>query len=136
MEIRRLGPGDEDVLRALATRTPQTALLGDDRCLFLVAFEDGGEPVGFVLAYDLPRRHGDPTTLFVYEVGVDARLRRTGVGRALMRELAALSRARGTNNGFVLTNASNEAAMAFYAALGGTRPNDDDVLWDFEFAAG
>jgi len=29
--IRRLGPGDEEVVRRLATREPQTALLGDDR---------------------------------------------------------------------------------------------------------
>jgi hypothetical protein len=37
--------------------------------------------------------------------------------------------------GFVLTEASNEAAMALYDSAGGVRPNDDDVMWDFDYAA-
>jgi hypothetical protein len=36
----------------------------------------------------------------------------------------------------VLTNASNAAAMRLYESVGGTRPNDDDVvMWDFEWSA-
>src|SRR5438874_12462522 len=32
VRIRRLGPGDEEVVRRLATGEPQTALLEDERC--------------------------------------------------------------------------------------------------------
>ena len=39
--VRRLGPGDEDVVRKLAEREPQTELLHDDRTIFLAAFRDG-----------------------------------------------------------------------------------------------
>jgi aminoglycoside 3-N-acetyltransferase I len=134
VRIRRLGPGDEDVVQRLATREPQTALLDDDRCVYLVAF-DGDDPVGFVLAYELLRRHGDPSVLFVYEVDVDEPHRRHGVGTVLMEELARIAAARGVRTGFVLTNESNAPAMAFYASLGGTRPSDDDVMWDFRFEA-
>ena len=55
--IRRLGPGDEDVVRKLADDEPQTGLLADDATIFLAAFR-GAEPVGFVFGYELPRRHG------------------------------------------------------------------------------
>ena len=119
--IRRLGPGDEDVIRALAEDEPQTALLADDRTTFVAAF-DGETPVGFAFGYVLPRRHGRPTIFFVYEVDVDERYRRQGIGRRLMEELLF-----GQEEAFVLTDAGNDAAMALYASLGGTRV--DSVMW-------
>jgi aminoglycoside 3-N-acetyltransferase I len=122
--IRRLGPGDEDVIRALAGEDePQAALLADERTTFMAAF-DGDAPVGFAFGYTLPRRRGRPTTFFVYEVDVDERYRRQGIGRQLMEALLA-----GREEAFVLTDADNEAAMALYASLGGTRV--DSVMWDF-----
>ncbi len=132
MNVRRLGPGDEGVVRELAEREPQTELLTDERTLFLAAFDDS-TPIGFVLAYVLQRRHGDHERLFVYEIGVRADVRRSGVGTALMQRLAVLARERGLRDAFLLTNESNAAAMAFYAALGGVRPNADDVLWEVRF---
>jgi aminoglycoside 3-N-acetyltransferase I len=121
--IRRLGPGDEDVVSALAEDKPQTALLADDRTTFVAAF-DGDTPVGFAFGYVLPRRHGRPSMFFVYEIDVDERYRRQGIGRRLMEELLF-----GQEEAFVLTDAGNEAAMALYGSLGGTRV--DSVMWDF-----
>jgi ribosomal protein S18 acetylase RimI-like enzyme len=135
VSVRRLGPGDEQVVERLAEQGPPeraAELLADDRTVFLVAF-DGSEAIGFVLAYELLRRHGDPARFFVYEVGVAAEAQRRGVATELMRELARIARARGIRRGFVLTNESNEAAMELYRSLGGERPNGDDVLWDFEY---
>ena len=121
--IRRLGPGDEEVIRALAEDEPQTALLSDDRTIFVAAF-DGETPIGFAFGYVLPRRHGRPAMFFVYELEVDERYRRQGIGRRLMEELLF-----GQEEAFVLTDAGNDAAMALYASLGGTRV--DSVMWDF-----
>jgi hypothetical protein len=108
VNVRRLGPGDERVVERLAEQALParvSELLADERTIFLVAFEDEQEePIGFVLAYELLRRHG-----------------------------ARISRARGIRHGFVLTNATNEAAMALYRSVGGVRPNPDDVLFDFDF---
>ena len=109
MNVRRLGPGDEGVVRALAEREPQVGLLADEGTMFLAAFEDS-TPIGFVLAYVLPRRHGEPEHLFVYEIGVREDDRRRGVGRALMRRLAELAGERGVRDAFLLTNESNAAA--------------------------
>ena len=76
------GPGDPE------------ALLADRRTLMLVAF-DGARPVGFVLAHELPRRHGRRAKLFVYEVDVAETHRRRGIAAALLGRLAELARERG-----------------------------------------
>jgi ribosomal protein S18 acetylase RimI-like enzyme len=128
--VRRLGPGDEDVVASLAERPPQTALLSDDSTIFLAAFEDDA-PVGFVLAYELQRRHGDPSMLLVYEVDVDEAHRHRGVATSLLDELARIARERGIGEGFVLTDLDNDAANALYASAGGERR--DVVEWDFRY---
>ena len=137
MILRQLGPGDEQVVERLAEHEPPAGaaeLLADERTIFVAAFEDEEpEPIGFVLAYELLRRHGDPSKLFVYEVGVTPEARRRGVATELLRELARIARAQGIRHGFVLTNESNEAAMELYRSLGGVRPGPDDVLFDFEY---
>jgi aminoglycoside 3-N-acetyltransferase I len=128
--VRRLGPGDEDVVARLAERPPRTALLADRSVIFLVALE-GGDPVGFLLAYELPRRHGDEAMLLVYEVGVEAAHRRRGVATSLLTELRRMARERGIGEAFVLTETDNDAANALYAAQGGERR--DVVEWDFRY---
>jgi ribosomal protein S18 acetylase RimI-like enzyme len=126
--VRRLRPGDEDVVRALAEHEPQTALLADDRTIFLVAFA-GEEPVGFAFGYELPRRHGAPTILFVYEIGVDEPYRRQGIATRLLTELRRAAPAAAS---FLLTETDNHAANALYESLGGER--SEAVMWDFRSA--
>ena len=130
LEIRRLGPGDDELVAKVATREPRTALLDDPRTLFLVAL-DGGAPVGFVLAYELPRRHGHAVTLCIYEIEVDEARRRRGIGTWLLRELEALARERGVAEAFVLTEADNTAAMRLYESAGGSA--EEVVMWHFDY---
>ncbi|HEY2209941.1 MAG TPA: GNAT family N-acetyltransferase [Gaiellaceae bacterium] len=120
--IRLLAPGDERVVRELATYDgpgDPEALLADPRSLMLVAF-DGERPVGFVLAHELLRRHGDRSKLFVYEVDVAESHQRRGIGAALLARLAELARECGIRIGFVLTDADNAAANALYRSAGAT----------------
>lgn len=131
MEIRRLGPGDEDVVRKLATRPPHFELLEDERTIFLAAFEDG-EPIGLVLAHHLPRRHDPPAKLLVYEVDVAEAHQRKGVGKALLAELAGIARERGIRHGWVLTDDDNEAGMALYRSAGGREPREV-IEWEFDY---
>jgi ribosomal protein S18 acetylase RimI-like enzyme len=138
MIIRRLAPGDEAVISALATYRvlsddEASAFLADDDTILLVAFQDG-EPAGFVLAYVLRRRHGDVRQLFVYEVEVAPAHRRLRVGTALMRELESIAVANGISRGFVFTDRDNVAAMSLYRSVGG-RDGGDNVLWDFDYTA-
>jgi aminoglycoside 3-N-acetyltransferase I len=128
--VRRLGPGDEDVVRTLAEHEPQVGLLADEATIFLAAF-DGNEPIGFVFGYELPRRHGVPSMLFIYELEVDEAYRRQGIATRLMSELEQIARARGIGEAFVLAEPDNEAANVLYESLGGER--SDTVMWDYRY---
>ena len=133
--IRLLAPGDEGVVRELATYDgpgDPAALLADPRTLLLVAF-DGGRPIGFVLAYELPRRHGARAKLFVYEIDVADSLRRRGIAAALLAQLAELARERGIRTGFVLTEPDNGPANALYRSAGGAT-DSVKVEWTFSYA--
>jgi aminoglycoside 3-N-acetyltransferase I len=131
--VRRLGPGDEDVVRALAEEEPRVGLLSDEATIFLAAFQ-GDEPIGFVFGYELPRRHGVPSMLFIYEIEVEEAYRRQGIATRLMTELEQIARARGIGEAFVLTEPDNEAANVLYESLGGER--SDTVMWDYRYADG
>ncbi|MFL5955094.1 MAG: GNAT family N-acetyltransferase [Gaiellaceae bacterium] len=123
--VRRLGIGDEDVVRRVAEREPQTALLADERTIFVAAFH-GDEPVGFAFGYELPRRHGAPTILFVYELEVEEEYRRQGIATRLLTEL---QRAAPAAASFVLAETDNDAANTLYESRGGLR--SEAVMWDF-----
>lgn len=128
--VRRLGPGDEEVVRLLAEREPQVGLLADEATIFLAAFQ-GDRPVGFVFGYELPRRHGEPSILFVYEIDVDTAWRRQGIATRLMNELEQIARLRGITEGFILTEPDNGAANTLYESLGGER--SEAVMWNYRY---
>jgi ribosomal protein S18 acetylase RimI-like enzyme len=152
VEIRRLRPGDEEVVRRLSVedahfeqvgveprlRIPHTLesareFLAVETNYQLVAFAED-EPVGQLIAYELIRRHGDGRMMLVYEVGVRRDSRRQGVGRGLFDVLRSLCRERGIARAFLITNESNLDAMAFYRSLGARRDHDDDVVLDFDWS--
>jgi ribosomal protein S18 acetylase RimI-like enzyme len=130
--VRRLHAGDERVVALLAEREPQTVLLAEERTVFVVAFADE-DPVGFAFGYLLPRRHGDAEILFVYEVDVDEGYRRQGIAKRMLRELERVARERGVGEGFVLTEADNDAANRLYTSLGGERL--DVVQYEFRYGS-
>ena len=133
--IRLLAPGDEDVVRELATYDgpgDPEALLADPRTLMLVAF-DGERPIGFVLSHELPRRHGDRAKLFVYEVEVADSHQRRGIASALLARLRDLARERGVRTGFVLAEPDNGPANALYRSVGGE--DEVTVQWTFSYEA-
>lgn len=134
ISVRLLESGDEPVVRELAAYDgpgDPEALLADPRTFLLVAF-DGERPVGLVLAYELPRRHGDRARLFVYEVDVAESHQRRGIASALLRRLADLARERGIRAGFGLTDPGNGPANALYRSAGGATESVT-VQWEFRY---
>jgi [ribosomal protein S18]-alanine N-acetyltransferase len=137
MLLRHLGPGDapkvvaaadlfDDDARPDATRR----FLEDGNHHLIVAYEDE-IAAGFVSGVEMT--HPDKgTEMFLYELGVDERFRRRGVGTALVDALAELARDRGCYGMWVLTDADNDAALATYTRSGATERSDHVMLsWTF-----
>jgi len=77
--------------------------------------EDEGEPVGYLLA-----RYGDhgPTTVYVSDLWVEARVRGRGIGTDLLRRTAAEAAERGSTHVVLDVDSRNAAAIGFYERLG------------------
>ena len=138
IEVRRLGPGDEDAVhaaRGLFDDRPDPAatrrFLAEPTHHLLVAY-DAGAPLGFVTGVELT--HPDKgTEMFLYELGVDQAARGRGVGRTLVRALAGIAREAGCYDMWVLADADNAAARATYASAGGREASQPVLLeWRFE----
>lgn len=145
MEIRRLGPGDENLairaihrLKPAAERAGNDAspehmrrLLGDDRNTLIVA-SDGGRPVGFLVAYRFPRVDRDREMVYLYEIEVVPEYRRRGIGTRMIRQLEEVCRARDVLKIWVGTEAGNLAARALYEATGARCERDDYAEYTYE----
>lgn len=66
--------------------------------------------------------------MFLYELGVDARFQRRGIGNALVRALAGRARQRGCYGMWVLTDVDNPAALATYTSAGASDRSDHVML--------
>lgn len=129
IKIVALEPGDEALVTGAAhlfdgpPRPDATAhFLTEPGHHMLLASRDD-QPVGFVTGVELT--HPDKgTELMLYELSVDERFRRRGIGRDLVRALDALGRERGCRNLFALADGDNDAALATYAFGEATRQND------------
>jgi aminoglycoside 3-N-acetyltransferase I len=136
VEIRRLGPGDEDAVLAapeLFDDPPQAEatrrfLVEPTHHLFLA--EEDGRAVGFITGVETT--HPDKgTEMFIYELGVVPAARRRGVATALVRSLAEIARDRGCYGMWVGTEADNEAAQGTYRKAGATEEAPFVLLsWD------
>lgn len=79
----------------------------------------------------LLRIDGD-TSVFFYELDVDMRYRRRGIGRALADEMRRLGDSVGAKKMWVETDEENEAAKRTYASAGASRAGESLLFeWDF-----
>jgi ribosomal protein S18 acetylase RimI-like enzyme len=139
VEVRRLGPGDEDAVyaaRSLFDEPPEAQatrrFLAEPTHYLLVAYDEADTPVGLVSGVELT--HPDKgTEMFLYELGVDESARRQGVGRTLVQALAALAREQGCYDMWVLADPDNAAAHATYVRAGGREASRPVLLeWNLE----
>ena len=138
MRIRRLQPEDAPLVLDAFELFDSPPLedwtrefLGDPRHHLLMAFDEGGAPVGFISGVETT--HPDKgTEMFLYELGVAEHARRQGVGRALTRALADLARERGCYGMWVGTESDNAAARATYESAGAP-PAEEAVFYAWRF---
>ncbi|HEX5781279.1 MAG TPA: GNAT family N-acetyltransferase [Solirubrobacteraceae bacterium] len=137
MEIRALGPGDDEAVVAAqhlfdgpAKAEATARFLAEPGSHLLVGYVEG-EPAGFVSGVEVT--HPDKgTEMFLYELAVDEAHRRRGHGRALIGALATLARERGCTGMFVFVDDDNEAGRAVYRSAGG-RDESKPVMVEWAF---
>jgi ribosomal protein S18 acetylase RimI-like enzyme len=137
--IHRLKPGDEPRLQELCSRF-KDRVPSDEEASSLLEHEDiyvwiaevGAELAGFAYAYVLSRIDGD-TSVFLYELEVDGRFRRRGLGRALVDQARALAERLGALKMWVETDYDNEAAKHTYAASGGQPAAQPTLVYGWRF---
>lgn len=151
--IRRLGAGDAAVLETIARDAADFDLEGRsepdepldpglaaaylaDPCVLHWVAEADGEVLGEVLCHLLLLPHGAGRELLLYSIGVRARVRRQGIGRALVAEVRAHASDAGIPEVWLL--ADNPGAEAFYAAAGFRvgRGDEQGVLYVLEVSPG
>jgi ribosomal protein S18 acetylase RimI-like enzyme len=135
--VRRLVPGDEELLETLAREDRDFDLAGRGAPLRPLSLEGArvylAHPdvlhwvaetptgvVGHLQCELIHKRGGDPVEVLLYEVGVRSAHRRLGVGRAMMDALSAFMEEKRIREVWVL--ADNPGAVAFYRACGFETP--------------
>jgi len=93
------------------------AFLADERCITVVAI-DGGEIVGGLVAYELPKFEQKRKEIYIYDLAVKAAHRRRGIATGLIATLKAIARARGAYVIYVQADRGDDAAIALYENLG------------------
>lgn len=139
--IRRLGPDDADLFRALLAMFGEVfgdtdtytraqpgdaylkALLGGDTFVAIAALRDN-VAVGGLAAYELKKFEQERSELYIYDLAVAAEHRRRGIATALISKLKEIAQSRGAYVIFVQADLVDAPAVALYTRLG-TR---EDVL--------
>ncbi len=135
--VRRLGPADAAEVERFSEAFDEpvdpgftTRFLADERHHLVVAYVDG-DPAGFVSATEI--FHPDkPPELFLNELGVVEGLRRRGAAGSLLAELRQMARELGCASIWVLTDESNEAAVAAYRGAGGEWDGTRQIMFELE----
>src|SRR4051794_10579640 len=142
MDLRWMRPGDLDAVVAAehlfdgpARPVATTRFLSEPTSHLCIAYE-GDEPAGFVSGVETT--HPDKgTEMFLYELAVDERFRRRGIGTALVRALADRARERGCYGMWVLTDGDDDAALGTYREAGALEESDHVMLgWDLRSGGG
>lgn len=142
--VRALGAHDvtafRDVLRVFAEAFGDSAaylaqqpddsylarLLASDAFVAVASFS-GGEVVGGLTAYVLPKFEQNRHELFIYDLAVAEPYRRRGIATDLIAEVQRLASDRGIYAIFVQADGGDDAAIELYSKLG---PRDEVLHFD------
>ena len=148
--IRRLGPGDEATLQLLAREDADFDLegrgdplvplepaqaqryLSNPSVLHWIASDDSGV-IGFLYCSLVSLRSAPGQELLLYEIGVRQRVRRQGVGRALLAHMEGWMQSNGLTTVWVCGD--NQVAVDFYRGCGFTLEQEQPVYLTREIPA-
>lgn len=133
LEIKKLKPEDFGVAKLLflffqvddGVEDPTSAsdeyfknLLSREDFHVVAAFENENL-VGGLAAYELAKYKREDTEMFLYEIGVENKHRRKGIGREIINFLRQICLDKGILEMFVATEMDNDSAKALYEKMGG-----------------
>jgi ribosomal protein S18 acetylase RimI-like enzyme len=136
--IRQAGPADLDqvavlfdLYRQFYGQPANFDLARDFLCariermesIILLASRDGRDPTGFAQLYPTFCSVSAAPIFVLYDLYVDASVRREGIGRALMHASVEHARRAGAVRVELATAITNDAAQALYEASGWVRDN-------------
>jgi GNAT superfamily N-acetyltransferase len=116
-------------------RRPQadeTALLEfSDPARYLLLALEADRVVGSLSGFAVRHPHRCEPQFLLYEIDVRPECQNRGIGQALVERFIMEAKAAGAFEVWVLTNQSNQSAMAMYAHCGFQRQNQDDVMLSY-----
>lgn len=132
-----LGPGDEEVLTKVEADVFDgpvqlrfvAEFLTDPRHHLAVAVKSD-TVIGFASAVHYVHPDKAPE-LWINEVGVAPAHRHRGLGKKLLQSLFRLGENLGCREAWVLTDRSNAPAQRLYASVGGEKPDEEPILFEF-----
>ena len=144
VEIARLRPGDlkrfvelirlfEDVFEMENFRLPandhlQKLLAKDDFFVFVAILDH--QVVGGLTAYTLEQYYSVRPLAYLYDLAVDARFQRMGIGGQLIAALNEFCTQKGFEEVFVQADKIDEYAIDFYRS---TRPTEEEQVVHFYY---
>ncbi len=139
LSVQRLTSVDENLAQQLNRlfdegmfwdHTQGRLFFSDPSNLLLVAMWDD-QPCGFATAYRLQRFDHRRAEVNLYEISVDERYQRRGVGSALVAEVNRWAREMNAAETWVLTEPTNTAARALYRATGGHDDHPQAIMYTY-----
>jgi GNAT superfamily N-acetyltransferase len=142
LSVRRLTSVDTALARQLDElfdegtvwdRAQGERFLADRSNLLVVAFWDE-QARGFASAHRLQRFDRRRAEVLLYEIGVAEPFRTRGIGTALIAEVKRWAAEVGADEVWVLAEATNTPALAFYRATGGEEDTRGAVMFTYAVA--
>jgi [ribosomal protein S18]-alanine N-acetyltransferase len=134
--VFRAGRSDEEAARVafreLHDRAPTGAALDaflDDPSCYLILAVEGDRVVGSLNGYALRKAHRPEPQFLLYRIDVCEAARRRGIGRALIEWFEAEARTSRAYEIWVVTERTNEAAVALYRACRMRPETENSIVW-------
>ncbi|MFN7249879.1 MAG: GNAT family N-acetyltransferase [Anaerobacillus sp.] len=140
MSVYRLTKSDTDIgievtrlfFDREATKQDVNNFLSDENN-YLLIYRYKDDLAGFAYGFELQRFDGRKNMIYLHQVEVLPKFRQLGIGKELMEAFIEICKDKNCSRLFLITNKSNEQAVALYNSVGGRTLHDDDVVYSFPF---
>ncbi|MBE9189542.1 GNAT family N-acetyltransferase [Gloeocapsopsis crepidinum LEGE 06123] len=148
MEIRRLQENDHELLASalwllipesergsVASHAYLKQALGCKNCYFLLCLVDS-TPVGYLSAFRFPAVENTSFQVYLYDIVVDARFRRKGIGTRMIEELKKCCIEDQVSRIWVGTSLDNEAAKRAFEITGARKVRETYIEYIYDLDEG